>query len=393
MGTTEVVTSGMRIALILFPVLCALGVITFVAGFLLNKKLSDHAKALLTLALVLLIVASAAMGSYWNGGPELVAKGTRNLGLVNRLDGLHVYLDSETHVQAEDKFSICVFGDSTHFYKLEPRDRMLPQLQNEFPREYKNSVEWYGIHALGFDAYDFLFLLNWIVSEKPNLVVIPLNLRAFGYNWVHTPLVLLPELERYIQLAEIPTAMRLSNKTHELRWEHILLRKLDFAMFESQLGRFFRGVKLTYNETNKNIDKSIEERFATRAAPLPYDKVRPKVNFFEYFARRYQIDFSNGHSMLDAFEQLNRLAHENDVEVMYYTVQCEDEKVPQEEHFEYIHDRLANDPGVHFVDLLGLVKPEQFSLQEHLTKEGIEVVASHLSTAIAEIMRQRTGRS
>lgn len=389
MEPTGAFTDAMRFAFVLLPLLATAGVLTLAVGFRSRTKLSEIATVFLTCALTFFIVATVATGLYATGGAKLEAMGVQNQGILQGLNRLHAYISSQTHLDAREKFSVCVFGDSTHYYGLEVEDRMMPQLQHEYPVEYQNAIEWYGVYSLGLDAYDFFFLFNWLVKEKPDLLVIPLNLRAFGYNWVNTPLVLLPELERYVQIAEIPTAMRLSNQTHDLRWDHMLMRKLDYAIFKSRVGRFCRGTKLAFKEVKESLDTAIEEQFADKAAPLPIETIRPKPNFFQHFARRYEIDFSQGHSMLNVLKQLNRLAHENGVEVMYYTVQCEDKKVPQEEHFKYIQEFLLKDPGVRFVNLLGLVRQDQFSRQEHLKKDGIQVVASHLSAAIAEVALQR----
>jgi hypothetical protein len=392
MNPEDIPIVGHDTAQILYAVLLLALVVLFVSGGIFRKRVGDRGRVWLTCVTMILMPLALLSATYARHGKEFVEKGVRAPRLVTQVQNLERYLTSEEHLTRRDeRYSLLVLGDSTHFFDLKATQEMLPQIERAFPKPLKDKIEMSGLRSMGLDAFDYYFLLNRLVEDKPDMILLPINLRTFGDNWATADMTYFPSLERFTQWQEIPRASYISSDSRPIRWDLINMRKLDYAVMDGRVSKFLRGAKLNYNKQKQALDDGFKERFAELGGYIPSSFLDEKDQFLEQSKRNYTLYVSRDHSMLDAFRALNRLARRHGIRVVYYTVESERKDVRQEENFHLIEEVLLKDPDVHFIDTLGLLDFKHFMEREHLTPEGIQLLARYLANKVGEIIQQELG--
>lgn len=384
-------------ARILYYVLLCGFISVSVLGFWYRARLTDSNRVLLTCLLLLCILIGLPTGLYAWAGPDFVKKGDFNPRLTNRLDRLTRYLESDARARrGEDRFSIVMLGDSTHYMGLQWANQMPAQFRRQFPQDLRSRTEIFGINMLGFDAHDYYRLAGWLIDEDVDMIVVPVNLRSFSPVWSDLQTVSYPRLMRHVRLEEIPRAAALADDTHDYRWDLILQRKLDFRFFNGDVGFYFQGLKKAFGDRVEEFDAKVLERFSDFATPIPPARLsaadraklspeeRAKVNP----AIQYPESISRDYTTMKAFLELGRLARKHDVQIVYYTVQPNPLQGGAVKHFPFVREVLAEQPNVHFIDVLGVLGRGHFSLGEHMTKEGMRVLSGRLGEEIGALVRE-----
>ncbi|HIA47632.1 MAG TPA: hypothetical protein EYN96_06610 [Candidatus Hydrogenedentes bacterium] len=392
MNSDGIATAGYNTAGILCILLIMTIILLFVFGWIYRKQLSGHGRVRLTCVTTILIPLAFLSAGYARRGEELVAKGVRAPDLVAQVEKLERYLTSEKHlVDRDELYSLVILGDSTHYYDLTSAQELLPQIERALPKALKGEIELFGLRHMGLDAFDYYFLLNRLVRDKPDMILIPMNLRTFGENWSEGDMTYFPALERFTQLREVHRASYISSESRDIRWDLVVMRKLDYGVMDGRGSLFLRGAKLTYGERKRKIEDGFEERYSEFAKYIPNSFVEEKRRFFERAKRDYTLHINPEHSMLGAFGALNRLAREHGIRVVYYTVESDRKNVRQEENFDLIEEELSKDPDIYFINTLGLLNYRHFMQREHLTPVGIELLARYLANEVGKIVQQELG--
>ena len=385
---TEELASWVKVATV---VLVAIAVLLFAGGAVFRKKLAGWPAVAYSVVLFCALLTSPVAAVYWARGPELASEGVHSRGLKRALDDMDEFLDSEVHIEARDShYVVFLLGDSTHYYALSPRQRMLPQLRSRLPNVLASEIEIYTVARRGFDAFDYYFLTNRLMEEGLDLIILPVNLRTFGLAWSAGQLNVFPELQGYVRLEEFFTAAALDTALHPSRWEHLLLRKLDVTLFDGGAESFIRGVRQRYRSTQDALTLQLESIVSRYADPISSERIQPKLT--PEFIRAYQAahgylkDVGSDHEMLNAFRALNDLAARHGTDILYYTVQPEVLDTDRLENFAVIRNSLLESPNVYFATLPFTLEEVHFARWEHVTPTGMQITAGHLADALAEIL-------
>jgi hypothetical protein len=309
---------------------------------------------------------------------------------------LEEHLRSEKHRRArEEKFSVFVMGDSTHYWLL-PDPLMLPLLERALPAGEKDEIALYGIAAGALNAFDFYLLLNRIARERPDVVVIPVSLRSFSDWWLHDRGNRFSGFDHYLQPAEFLRAWNLSVAGREVPLVGWLLRRLDARCFDRRAAQLLRGGKVFFESESERLRRGISETVLAAWEPVS-EEVQLKANP-RY--RRWNTDIAVDHPLLPVYRLINDLAARHGIEVLYYTEQVNVEAQREKgkdlrvrENFAVIESAIAGDAGVHFLMLSDEIPPEMFSDDlDHLTPKGIAGVAAAIAREIAALKRTSEGR-
>lgn len=257
-------------------------------------------------------------------------------------------------------------------------------------------MELYGFAAPGFDAFDFYFLLNRILQEKPDLIVLPLNLRSFGDIWIRPEMFYRPVLERYSAWSEYPRAAALSCDARKIEWEHLLLQKLDYEWMGYRGHPFLGRLKNRYGEIEAENAARIEEALFPFMEPLPEKYTLSPIkalreNQFDWRLGVYNPDIERDHDWFPVFRAINQLAERHGIEVLYYTVQTPEIRALPEKNFGLLEEFLTEDPNVYFLTMLDVLQPNHFTQGEHFTIQGMGLVASRILDEVERIEAESRG--
>lgn len=394
MNQEALTSTGEAIALTLSYIFVVALLAVWIGGWLFRSRLSDRVRLTLCGATTVLILAILLTYTYAHHATEYIQHGTRSRSLELQVDALEQTFSSPGRLsKSKEPYSIIVLGDSTHYHNLEPREEFLSLLKNALHEELRSKISMRGLRHQGFDAFDYYFLLNWLVDHEPNMIIIPINLRTFGPLWTETDRTGFPVLERYIRWREIPRASYLSYSSRIIRWDLLAMRKLDFAITNRKGIQFFRGIKLQFDDRLAQFESRFEMRYRDSGSYIPDTWLDRKEQFFATHSKIYAKSIPIDHPMIRAFRAINRLMHEHGVQVVYYSVELARKDVDQELHYELIRNILVQDPNVRFVDTLGLVNKSHFMQGEHLTPEGINLLTRYLAPEIGSIIQDKNGLS
>lgn len=293
-----------------------------------------------------------------------------------RLAELEAYLASDDYARTRGAYRVAVLGDSTHFWPLPKRQRMLPTLRSALAERGAGDIAVYGISAGAFSGYDFYLLLNRLVDDPPDLVVAPVNLRSFSPQWNALLDHDFPRIEAYLRLSELPRALGLSVGTRMLRWDTLLLVHLDLWLFDGDLGAFLRGLGRWLHAERDRILADLAPPGEAAAGPAS--------------ASAWPQQVTPDNPTLQPFRLLNSLAARHGIAVLYYTVQANERAqaahgvdLSLRRNYALIGREIGRAPGVEFLDLSASNPPWMFSDEhEHLSREGIRAVAGRLADAI-----------
>jgi hypothetical protein len=345
-------------------------------------------------ATVIVAVAPLTAVGIWQH-TNLKYFGYRLYDYPNRLEDFESYLESDTHKDyRKGRFSVCIFGDSTHQHLLkDPEDYMMPTLRRELPDSKREKIEIYGLSNGAASAYHYYYLTNRIVAEKPDLLIIEVNMHTFSYGWQSKTFHVRPNIHRFLRLDEMKKSQDIYYGDTRVSLGTYLLQKADDELFNYIFHPVIGGLKysaftrlqLYRNRINENIGSrySLEQPPSHRVARPMWKPVNSRDN-----------------PMFKSYKAINRLTEKHGIPVLYYATPINESQVNRKnkidiqmkESYDFIRDVIVDGPHIHFLDLSN-ADPELFSDGlEHLTPEGIEYVAGRLAEYIVEFKDEQDAR-
>jgi hypothetical protein len=336
-----------------------------------------------------LLVAVAA--TLW--GEQLVLFGYKSHRLIGRLNEFEAYLASARHeTETASKYTIGVFGDSSHFYKLPDESWMIPTLQRELQARRVDDVAVYGMSFTALTAWDYYLLLNRVVDDPPDLLILPVQLGSFSKAWLTRTGWHFPTLHHYLPYSEWGRAYGLSVAGRSFHWEQIALQRLDYAVFDGRAQPFFGGIRYLWNLGRAGAVKSVGNALMGDWPPIA-DAVEQVPTW-----QQVDNDIRENHELFSAFDRINELAAEHEIPILYYTAQLNAASYARlgidlrlAKNYGLVERRLKTGPGIHVLQL-GIENPEDSFADEslHYNPLGISRLATHLVDAAIEI---RAGRN
>lgn len=347
--------------------------------------LKPRAEAIALILLVALMLVSGTAALYWKYGRDLINLGDLQR-MGERIDKFETYLRSPERTEKRDElFSVAVFGDSTHWYRIQ--EYMRDAIRDGLPVDQQDQFEIYGLSYPGFTVWEYYLLLNRFVDERPDLLVIPVNLHTFAPIFLKDRELWHMAFDGFTRFSEYPAALGVSVQGRKLRFSSMLLQKLDRAFFNGKLTPFFHGLK-RYHE---NVEEAISENVLMKFGVAP-EGARA---ILKGPAERdtWDVHIEEDHGFFQLFECISRLAMKHGIEVLYYTVPVNEQVQAEQgfdmrlqENYALIGDQIRGEPGVHYLDLSANNPPELFFDEfEHLTVDGIKVVGGNIADAIVSI--------
>jgi hypothetical protein len=354
-------------------------------GFALRGRLTPRQTLAATLVTPVAIVGALFSGAYWWDGPAIIAEGAGPMG-----DMLPIFEKQmgawKSEPRSEKTFSVWVLGDSTQQSRGDAVLRLAPTIAESVMQRGIRDVQVYGVQSANCNAYEFYFLMSRLLDEPPDLVIMPLNLRAFGPRWIDNPANGFPVLERYVPWSRVREAAQLSARGRKITTVGVVLRKLDYRFFGSRTEWFLNGLKLRAEGAGKaeseGENKSDEAIPAERAAQADAEQT-----IAEFRARgkiTYDQNIREDHPVITVFHAIDRMAASRGIGVLYYTVQTPDERAEPESNFTALRWSLARDPAVRFVEMLDAIPKEDFELLEHFRAPGMRALAGRLTDEIVK---------
>jgi hypothetical protein len=325
---------------------------------------------------------------------HLVPLGEKDPVKTQRLRLLEEHLRSEEHRKArEEKFTVFVMGDSTHYWSLPPSHHMLSALENALPEGERDEIAFYGIAGGALDAFDFYLLANRIAPERPDVIVVPVGLRSFSEWWLHNEGYRFHGFDHYLRPSEFLRAWNLSVAGREIPLVGWVLRRLDARFFDGRAAHLLRGGKVFFESESERFQQEISQTLLASWEPVSKEVQMKAIRRY----RRWNTDIGEDHPLLRAYRLINGLAARHGTRVLYYTEQVNVEAQRKKgknlrvrENFATIERAVAGDPGVHFLMLADENPQEMFSDDiDHLTPEGIAGVASAIVREIVALKQSK----
>jgi len=354
--------------------------------WLVRRRLAPRPRLAATSAFAVLPTLVLLLGIAHSAGPILISLNRGEVSRRAQLDDFESRLESLASRRADPRFSVAVLGDSSHFWSLDPAHCMRPSLERALRPSERARIEIYGVAARAFSAFDYYLLVNRLVDARPDLVVVPVNLRSFGQEWIESATHEFTPIERYLRIDELWAAPDVPVGRRELGWERVLIRRLDEALAGGRISLLLRGLR---RHLRAELLLAAENTFPARLLhplPTPSPPVWPDA-------------IAPDHPMLAYFRAINRLAASHGIEVLYYTVQTNLEAIAESGTrldlrglYASIEREIAHAPGVHFLDLAGSNPRWMFSdASEHLNQRGMRLVSERIARRIAELASRETG--
>jgi hypothetical protein len=331
-----------------------------------------------------------ALAIVW--GEQLVLFGYKSHRLIGTLNNFEEYLASAEHEsELATHYTVCVFGDSSHFYKLPAQSRMLPTLRRELTARKIDDVAVYGMSFTALTAWDYYLLLNRVAPDAPDLLILPVQLGSFSTAWLTRRPWHFPTLHRYLPVSEFGNVYGLSVAGRSFRWEQIALQRLDYAVFGGKAKPFFGGIRYLWNLGRAGAEQAVGEALMGDWPPISDALDQPPT------WQKIDDDIREDHELFSSFDLINRLAAERDIPILYYTAQINEKAYARlgielrlNENYDRITRRLKTGPGIHVLEL-GKENPEEVFADEslHYNPFGISRLAARLIEAVVEI---RAGR-
>ncbi len=363
-----------------FVVCAAISLLLLACGFFFRRQIASAATLGSTLALVASLIGALLSGLYLWDGKKIMEEGAGPMGTMLPLFEKRLAEGMEPYPSAK-AFTVWVLGDSTHVSRGESTASMDSAMRDAAREKGIEDIRIAGFHFPGFNGYEYYFLLHKLLDHPPDLLVLPLNLRAFGPNWNRNGANMFPELERYCRWNEIPAAVRLTGADRRVAWPGILLRKLDGALFDSNGEAFLNGLKLRAEEAlGLEVERpGAEAKFSEGLQQRTPEEQRAWIETVRKWGERtYEPSLEEDHPLIGVYHAIDRLASEHGIGVMYYTVQTPDRRARQDWNFTTLRWALGGDPGVRFITMTDLLRPENFAAGEHFDLLGMRNIASRL---------------
>lgn len=322
-------------------------------------------------------------------GAQLVELGRKNPELYRRIEAFEAYLASERWEQARrDRFTVAVFGDSTHYLSLEEDRTLLPAMRRALPEGRREEIEILGMSAGGMGAWDYYLLLNRMVREPPDLVVLPVNGSSFSRGWMRNRGYWFHTLERYLTVRELPAALRLDVAGRSFEPGRLLRQWLDDLIFGGRAAPFLRGVKIYAEEETARLSAAGLRLGQSSLPPIPDETARPRSEDADWAT----ADVPPDHPLFAVYDRINALARRHGIRVLYYNVGEQSLEsggvgpITPERDVRAILDRIGGAPGVSALRLPpGFPEGEFMDRWIHMTPRGIDALAERLVTEILRL--------
>lgn len=297
--------------------------------------------------------------------------------------------------------TIICFGDSNFFCPATEQEAgdelsghigglLRDALRQEDPAENMNFVEW---AYRGAAAFDYYCLFYRALSLSPDLVIIPVNWRAFSTTWIKNDMLYHPELSAFV-----PVFRDFSyNNDDMLRQrgitagDHILYRVSFLSLYPI-------GIKEWVLDSNHIWFRGNEE------SPGIKEKSRPKPLFLGPHRLRgfFPMEVESSNERLTELNILAMTASREKVETLFFIWPLDKQYLSEiglldEEALARSKRKVEAEmcqPHVHFVDLSDLLDHQYFfDSQGHCTLQGRELIARALCPEVAKILNNQQKRS
>jgi hypothetical protein len=356
------------------------------AALVARISLAPGARLAISLAFALALPGLPLALLAASSGRAFAAIDHREFDKRGRLSALETYLASDEHRKRGDRYSVALLGDSTHFWPLEPHQHMLPSVERALPAAERERVELYGISAAAFGAYDYYHLTNRLVVERPDLIVVPVNLRALSSWWAQLHYHDFRPIERYLRANELLHVHGIAVGPREIDWAGWLLVRAD-AWLGGRIAPFLRGVGRYARTEAASTAEALGPAWLARPAP---EAARARL---APASSPWPSQISADDPNLRLLRRIGSLAERHGVRVLFYTVQTNTKALARTgvrlglaRRFAEIEALIAPSPNVSFLQLAG-DDPEWMFADEgdHLSPRGVEAVAGNLAAAILRL--------
>lgn len=289
---------------------------------------------------------------------------------------------AEVQSSGRDVVTVATFGDSTHaFFVNEFKGNLARRLEDDRPGEF--SV--YGLSHGGLTGRDYYLLVSKIMDDKPDIIVLPINVITFEPLWYDNKMWHFHALEQFLPFGEFPHAFGLSVGTRRFRWDSVMVTKIDATLFDRKATRFLYGLQLFVQNEARRMDVFIYGALKMKST------IRAQLTQLATEGRTITVEPDN--DVLETFRAINRLTRAQDVRVIYYTTpvfdsaqQAKDVHFQPDLNFGTIREALSNEPHVTFMDLHESFPDDMFRDDiVHLTREGIKHLADQVALEIERI--------
>ncbi len=351
--------------------------------FAMRRHLGGRARLAGTIAITLMALSALVAAAYDLDGPALIEQGG---GAIRSQLPFFDQALAKAPADSDAAFRVWVLGDSTHVSRGPARLYMNSALSSLAATRGATDFQIDGFNVPGFNAYDYYFALNALLENPPDLVVIPLNLRSFGSRWYTRGGNVHPVMERYCTWDNIVPAARLSSVRRKIVWPAVALRKLDFRHLDSDGEAFLNGLRIEAADALRTAESVQEDPVDPTAESAALSREERIALFAEEGQRLYAQSIDARHELMPVFEEIDRLAAEHGIGILYYTVQTPDARAMQEKNFSFLRFELTRAPNVRYVEMLDVLQPEDFEMGEHIYDDGFMRVAERL---LDEIVKAR----
>ena len=128
----------------------------------------NRRRLLLIAAVFSAFVIGVPCAIYAAWGERMLGLGHHTLDLAIREQALSDYLRSPAHRRLErDGFEVSLFGDSTHFFRLDREHHLMSQLRGRIASRDRDHFGYYGLSHRAFSAWDYYLLLHRVAPARP----------------------------------------------------------------------------------------------------------------------------------------------------------------------------------------------------------------------------------
>lgn len=323
--------------------------------------------------------------------PCMVKIGQHTAPLIGVLEEFESYLNSDEHTDKEEsRFSVPIFGDSTHRYKL--ADHFMPRLQFRNTSDKNTSIEFYGLSYFALGPWEYFLLLNRLSLEEPDLIVLPVNLRYFTDYNMNLKLSRIYAFDHFVRWGEIPGALEFKVADREFRWSKLLWTKFDARYFNRDLTPLFNGLKSelrTWYRYRLNFLLNLQPERWESFPDKGLETVSPE-------SAGYELVLDQDHPLLQVYSEINRFAEENGLTILYYQTDLDDTwqdkmglQCHVDENYRFLEEFLSKSPNASYY-IVNSAVPSSLHVDAwgHMTDDGIRIVADDLFEKVTALSKR-----
>ena len=304
---------------------------------------------------------------------------------------------------------IICFGDSGFFFppdasftpNPETSDVHIPGLIREeisargmLPKP--KLIEW---AYAGANTFDYYCLFYKAIRFSPDLIIIPINWRAFSFDWATVSEFFHPELSAFVPLrSELPSVYKDPVRSQGISVVDQIKYKSDF------ISLYVVGFKNWASETGESLLASQKRSAGSDDSTdfRPTEKREPKIFPEKLKAGTLRAFFpmtiSESNIVVQRLSALGHVASKHDTKILFFIWPIDKELLAEtgildESKFELSKKTIAEAIGakerknLFFADLSGLLKHEYFyDIFGHCTVDGRKKIAEALAPQIIAIL-------